>query len=992
MIRLVSRGIALFICLSLPVIFAATPEVKPPAEARPPSPQGPEKPDVPSHPKFEEVTKEMQAHAGLFTLWYYPPELLRKAQERGLIYQEEKLLCQVPFGFLGKKFMLSTSVSGGGMFTGFPLDERVVQWELFDNQLILVEPETANIAKDDAAVRDVVERTYPDRIRATLPILTRKGLDPIVELGPLLKSDFSNIGWISAGTRGSGVNAKLSKWTKKKTFPLNVEIGVELAVASTPPGSFDKRMVHYSFWQLPETGYQPRVADDRVGYFLTAYNDWAKPHESRDLFQRYIDRWQLEKRDPSLEFCEPKQPITFYIEKTVPVRFRQAVRDGILEWNKAFREIGFVNAVEVRQQTHDNEWKDIDPEDMRYNFFRWIVTGQGFAMGPHRANPYTGQIYDADIIFDDSMVRYYEEEAQQRLPEAIAARKFRDPALNAFVKSHPEWGRPAKDWEGIAFEEPAKQELRTAAMERMRKAGKHLCDYADGMRHQLLVGRGLLAGQPKHVRDQLLYDVVKEVVMHEVGHTLGLRHNFRASSIYSVEEIQKRKAAGLATTGSVMDYNPVLFFKDKATEGNFLTPTLGPYDYWAVEYGYITAGKAPQTAKKPEEKKEASAENTSIKVSGQEISKEVLEQLPEEVKKMIRERALAEEVKERTEDKAPPAAATKTPPPGEAKLLQAIASRAAEPELAYATDEDTTMMSPEPRANRFDAGSDPLDWAATRIELIDHRLKNILEWGVEEGESWYHLRDAFLSLWTEKAFVLDYVGRYIGGQYISRAHRGDPNAPPPFEMVPAERQREALQFIEKHLFNDEFFGLSAKVLNHLTMPRWYHRNSYVSYVVDFPAHDYVSLMQWWNLFDRLYPNTLRRIYDAELKFEKGEKFTTAEYLRSLQEGCWKDVFDEKGTAGEWSDEKPFSSSFRRSLQREYLRILEVLVRSRPGATLPADLHAMVQQTLRDLGEEIDQVVQDGKLDFASKAHLSSSLSRIKRMLEPELTEQGGALF
>ena len=991
MIRFISRGMAL--CLTVPGLLAAVPEVKPPTEATPPAQKGPEKPDVPSHPKFEEVTKEMQAHAGLFTLWYYPPELLKKAQERGLIYQEEKLLCQVPFGFIGKKFMLSTSVSGGGMFTGFPLDERVVQWQIFDNQLVLIEPETGNIAKDDAAVRDVVERTYPDRIRATLPILTRKGLDPIVDLGPLLKSDFANVGsWVSFGSRGGGINTKLSKWTKKKSFPLNVEIGVELAVASSnPPGSFDKRMVHYSFWQLPETGYQPRVADDRIGYFLTAYQDWAKPHESRDLFQRYIDRWQLEKRDPSLEFCEPKQPIIFYIEKTVPVRFRQAVRDGILEWNKAFQEIGFVSAIEVRQQTHDNEWKDIDPEDMRFSFFRWIVTGQGFAMGPHRANPYTGQIYDADIIFDDSMVRYFEEEATQRLPDAIAARKFSDPALGAFIKAHPQWGRPKKDWHGLSLAEPEQQDLRVQMRERLQEQGKHLCDYADGMRHQLLVGRGLLAGQSKEVRDRLLYDVVKEVVMHEVGHTLGLRHNFRASSIWSIEEIRKRKAAGLATAGSVMDYNPVLFFKDKATEGNFLTPTLGPYDFWAIEYGYIMANKTPQPPKKTEEKKEEAKEPESIKLSGQEISKEVLEQLPEEVKKMIRERALSEEVKERVEEKAPPAAVAKQPPAGELKLLQAIASRAAEPELAYATDEDTTTMSPEPRANRFDAGSDPLDWAATRIELIDARLADILNWGVEEGESWYHLRDSFLSLWTEKAFVMDYVGRYIGGQYISRAHRGDPNAAPPFEVVPAERQREALQFIEKHLFNDEFFGLSAKVLNHLTVPRWYHRNSYVNYVVDFPAHDYVSLMQWWNLFDRLYPNTLRRIYDAELKFEKGEKFTTAEYLQTLQRGCWKDVIEAK-KEGEWNDAKPFSSSFRRSLQREYLSLMESLARSRPGTTLPPDVHAMVQQSLRDLAQGIKPVVESGKLDFASKAHLASSLSRIERMLEPELNEQGGVFF
>ena len=77
--------------------------------------------------------------------------------------------------------------------------------------------------------------------------------------------------------------------------------GVELAVKrKSPPGSYDKKMVHFSFWKLPKTDYTPRVADDRVGYFLTANQDWAKPTDARDIFNRYIDRWHLEKRDPSL--------------------------------------------------------------------------------------------------------------------------------------------------------------------------------------------------------------------------------------------------------------------------------------------------------------------------------------------------------------------------------------------------------------------------------------------------------------------------------------------------------------------------------------------------------------------------------------------------------------------------------------------------------------------------------------------------------------------
>jgi hypothetical protein len=361
-------------------------------------------------PDFKDVTKDMQSEEGLFTLWYYPPDAKDKDQE--------KLLCQIPAGFLGENFMLSTSFSGGGFLTGFPLDEHVVRWELLGKQLLLMEPETRFVIDQSTEVADVVRRTYPDRIRAAVPIVTKSPSgDPLIDLGILLKSDFANIGWMSSFfTRdmpgGGGINRELSKWMKKKTFPLNVEIGVELAVGRRQPsGSYDKKLVHYSFWKLPKSDYTPRIADDRVGYFLTANQDWSKPTESRDIFNRYIDRWHLVKRDPSLPLCEPKKPITFYIEKTVPVRFRRAVRDGILEWNKAFEKCGFSNAIVVHQQTDDPEsgWANLDPEDMRYSFFRWIVTGMGFAMGPHRGNPFTGEIYDADIIFDDSMVRYFEQ-------------------------------------------------------------------------------------------------------------------------------------------------------------------------------------------------------------------------------------------------------------------------------------------------------------------------------------------------------------------------------------------------------------------------------------------------------------------------------------------------------------------------------------------------------------------------------------------------------
>ncbi len=960
-------------------------------------------PTAPELPPFDEVTKGMKSTDGFFTLWSYPSDAKDKDQER--------LLCQIPASVLGEKFMLSTSFSGGGFLTGFPLEEHVVKWELLDKQLLLIRPETHYVLDDKQTVSDVVRRTYPEKIRASVPILTKspKG-DPVIDLGALLKSDFADIGW-TVGIFGGGppmpamVNAALSKWTKKKTFLLNTEIGVELALAQpSPPGSFEKKQVHFSFWKLPKTDYAARPADDRVGYFLTANRDWGKPTSARDIFNRYVDRWHLVKRDSSLAMCEPVQPIVFYVEKTVPVKFRRAVRDGIVEWNKAFEKIGFVNAVEVRQQTDDNEWRDLDPEDMRYSFFRWIVTGAGFAMGPHRANPFSGQIYDADIIFDDSMVRYYEQEAQQMLPSALPAMKFNDLALRDFVAKFPQFAPPQSTWEGyqLGGNDAA---LRERMLERMKQHGDHFCDYAHGMKHQVAFASAALAGQPQEVIDKLLYDVVKEVVMHEVGHTLGLRHNFKASSIWSVEEIKRRRAAGEATTGSVMDYNPVLFFGDKtALEGEFVTPTIGPYDYWAIEYGYRGVdGSAPTTSAgdqkdeqkekaKPEQKadgKPAAGEAKVVAAAADNIPKEILDQLPPEVKKAIESGAIAALAAEgghagKESTSAPIAAPSANP--AEVAMLNQIAGRAAEPDLAYASDEDTTYLGPDPRSNRFDMGRNPVEWAKARVELIDQRMDNLLQWGVKDGESWYHLRQAFFSLLYEKAFVYDYVGRYIGGQYTSRSHRGDPDAAPPFELVPAEQQREALKFITDSLYSDKFFAFSPEVLNHLTMPRWWHEGAYVDFRVDFPAHQVISMLQWWNLFDRLFPNTLRRIHDAELKNPSADRLTAAEYVQAIKKACWSGLDPAKAKSGTFSDSAPFITDVRRSLQREYLSLVEPLVRTPPGQIISPDLHGMVQHSLRTLNNQIKETVATGKLDFASEAHLAACQSRIERMLAPELNE------
>ena len=195
-----------------------------------------------------------------------------------------------------------------------------------------------------------------------IPVIAKgPGGGPVIDLDSLLVGNAST--FFGRSVRIS--NSRIKSLSSVKVFPTNVEIAIEVVGSS---GRF--QTLHYSFSEVPSTsnGYKPRNADQRVGYFTTTYTDLSKYTDDETLI-RYVNRWNLQKRDSKLKLSPPKEPIRFYVEHTTPVRYRRWIKAGVDYWNKAFEKVGLVDAIVIEyQDAQSGAHMEKDPEDVRYNF------------------------------------------------------------------------------------------------------------------------------------------------------------------------------------------------------------------------------------------------------------------------------------------------------------------------------------------------------------------------------------------------------------------------------------------------------------------------------------------------------------------------------------------------------------------------------------------------------------------------------------------------
>ncbi|WP_373526693.1 zinc-dependent metalloprotease [Nostoc sp.] len=896
-----------------PFLQVAKPPEKPdkkPNSSKPPT----TKDDLELEP-FDEVVKNTQKSGGLFTLY--------RNKEKNKIYLEIKP------EQLNKNYLATATLESGigerGIYSGMPLQDFLFYFERVNDKVnFVIRNVNFRTREGDPQARSR-QRSFSDSVLYTISLKSihpeRKTL--LIDLGDLLLTDLAGLS-VSLGIPGG---TDQSYFGTAKAFPQNLEIesvlnfsgggGSESEVpsfGSLPDTRGFTLRVHYSLSQLPDKDYRSRLADDRIGYFITAYQDLSKDDRG-DSFVRYINRWRLEKQDPKAVISSPKKPIVFWIDNAVPLEYRDAMKEGVLMWNKAFLKAGFKDAIEVRQMPDDATW---DPADIRYNTIRWINTVDGyFAMGPSRVNPLTGEILDADIIVDASFVRALKNEYRQIVqPNQTQNRTQNRTTLSALMQNRLLCanGLDAKN-NGV----PQQMQVQQKLLSRLSKmAGEYDLCYGMEAANQFAFGSLAMSLLPDTIAtpDQIkeyINQYLRLIIAHEVGHTLGLRHNFRGSTMLPPEEMNNTeitKTKGLTT--SVMDYIPPNIAPQGTKQGDYFPSMVGVYDEWAIKYGYIQIQTSTPIAEKP--------------------------------------------------------------------ILEEIAAQSYKPELSYSTDEDIYDL--DPTANAWDNSSNVLlysQWQLNNSRVMWERLDKGFPLA---GDSYSDVSERFSTVLGNYFQQIYYTTKYIGGQSFYRIRPGEIASDNvsgvgqkrlPFEPVPVEQQREALETLQKYVFAEDALSFSPELLNKLAPSRWRHWGSYPRVGrLDYPIHDLVLLMQGSVLRDLFSGDRLSRLKDIELKTKPENALTLPELFETLQSGIWTEVIQPKG--------KPMKiGSLRRGLQRQYLDILTGMVLRKEY--VPEDARTIAWYKLKQLDEKLKGVNSE---DEYTKAHLLETRDRIEKVLNAPL--------
>lgn len=523
-----------------------------------------EKDEEKGPPTIEKKTEDFDKSEGLFTFYTDP--------DSGKVYME------VGESQLGEEYVAFSYAENGvleaGTFRGNYRDTRVLSIERHYNKLEFVEVNTAFYFDEANAIARAKAANISPAILATAKIAAKTpeadddGEESearyLVAVNGLFLSEALHQVKPSPDPDGppdafsiGDLASDKTKFAAINNYPENSDVVVDYvfeskyprdggSAAITDPRAITVKVQH-SIIAMPDDGFTPRRDDYRVGYFRDEITDLTsdKAAPYRDL----ITRWRLEKQDPDAAVSDPVKPITWWIENTTPEEYRDTIRDGVLAWNPAFEKAGISNAIEVKIQPDDAEW---DAGDIRYNVLRWtsspVPPFGGY--GPSFTNPRTGEIIGADIMLEYSFItnRWV----------------FGDTFEDAGIAGHSAMTTPV-----------------SATTQHSCAVSSHL--YASNQ-------FGLTAMKALGANDITLNELVKEsiyyLMLHEVGHTLGLNHNMKASILHGPDAVHDKSVTQGMPTASVMDYPSINVAPPGVAQGDYYMTRPGPYDDWAIMFGY----------------------------------------------------------------------------------------------------------------------------------------------------------------------------------------------------------------------------------------------------------------------------------------------------------------------------------------------------------------------------------------------------------------------
>lgn len=570
--------------------------------------------DKKEEPKKEETAKDSKTAA----YETFVKDLKRVEGDLPMYVRGKDVFLEIPESKFGKLFLvqaaLSTGIDNAFMSAGMPIGDTPVdifKWVRNENSMVLMRPNVQNRWSPEDPLSVGAQRTFPEATLATFKI-EQENVEKklvLVNLRNLFFGDLFHLGEAVMSTLGGPYQVEQDKSGVENVrgYPENTVVQMKLQYAS-PRGAQSNPLaallgfamentleddrsaplrVTYNLSYRRDDGYVPRLSDPRIGYFTQDFFSINR-FLSTDRTERYINRWNLQKRDPLAKLSEPVKPIVWTIDPSIPPQYRSAVKEGILRWNKAFEGLGYKDAIQVQDVPKDDP--NYDHADGRYNVVRLLVgPGAPFAaISLPRTDPLTGQILNASVTLDANVIRDLQVEHQRNLA-SLGTGKQR--ALQVMLRDPSR--KETDDFYLFATPEQLAWKQTQAKMQARYGWSDHACEYANELAGEAALSYYAMAANHMSPlnKEEYVKRFIADCVSHEIGHCLGLRHNFAGSTNLSTAELANDELTDkVGISASVMDYTPPNVQAILKGKGNFYQPIIGEYDKWAIKYGYSSFG------------------------------------------------------------------------------------------------------------------------------------------------------------------------------------------------------------------------------------------------------------------------------------------------------------------------------------------------------------------------------------------------------------------